>query len=144
MNEPHHRKLERMYHNNDLTNAYYRPRLEVADGAATVTMQVREEMLHAARAVHGSIYFKALDDAAWFAVASRVEDVFVLTASFNIHLVRPVSEGTMHARGRLVHGSGRLHLAESELHDDEGRLLARGSGSFMRSRVPLSPELGYA
>lgn len=144
MNEIHYRKLERMYHGHDRTNAYYRPRLEVADGAATLTMQVREEMLHAARAVHGSIYFKALDDAAWFAVASRVEDVFVLTASFNIHLVRPVSEGTMRASGRLVHGSGRLHLAESELFDDEGRLLARGSGSFMRSKVPLSPELGYA
>jgi uncharacterized protein (TIGR00369 family) len=144
MNEAHHRKLERMYHNNDRTNAYYRPTLVVADGAATLTMQVREEMLHAARAVHGSIYFKALDDAAWFAVASRIEDVFVLTASFNIHLVRPVSEGTMRATGRLVHGSGRLHLAESELFDDEGRLLARGSGSFMRSKVALAPELGYA
>jgi acyl-coenzyme A thioesterase PaaI-like protein len=35
---------------------------------------------HSIHAVHGSVYFKALDDAAFFAVNSLVEDVFVLTA----------------------------------------------------------------
>ncbi len=46
-----------------------------------------------------SVYFKALDDAAFFAANSVVEDVFVLTTNFNIQLLRTVTEGTLIATG---------------------------------------------
>jgi uncharacterized protein (TIGR00369 family) len=72
-----------------------------------------------------------------------VEDVIVLTASFHVHLLRPVASGEMRARGRVIHGTRQLFFAESELEDREGRLLAKGTGSFARSRIPLSPEIGY-
>jgi uncharacterized protein (TIGR00369 family) len=140
--EDHFRKLERMY-KNDRTNAYYEPVLSVSEGEATLTMRAQERFFHAAGAVHGSIYFKALDDAAWFAVASLVEDVFIVTASFNIYLLRPVSSGELRAHGRLVHRTGRVFIAESRLTGDDGRELARGSGTFMRSKTPLTPNLGY-
>jgi hypothetical protein len=39
-----------------------------------VTGLVRPDFFHAAHAVHGSVYFKALDDAAFFAVASLVQE----------------------------------------------------------------------
>jgi uncharacterized protein (TIGR00369 family) len=89
------------------------------------------------------VYFKALDDAAFFAVNSLVDDVFILTVSFNLYLTRPISEGEMKATGRVIHRSRRLFVAESELIDAKGREIARGSGTFMRSTIPLSPELGY-
>jgi acyl-coenzyme A thioesterase PaaI-like protein len=44
---------------------------------------------------------------------------------------------------RVVHRSRRLFVAESELVDSDGREVARGSGTFMPSAIPLSPELGY-
>jgi acyl-coenzyme A thioesterase PaaI-like protein len=34
-------------------------------------------------------------------------------------------------------------LAEAEVHDQTGRQVARGTGSFMRSSIPLSAEIGY-
>jgi uncharacterized protein (TIGR00369 family) len=141
--EEHYRKLERLYHGAPI-NGYFRPRLVVAEGRAEVVIPVRPEFFHAAGAVHGSVYFKALDDAAFFAANSLVEDVFVLTASFNLYLTRPVAEGEMRAVGRVVHRSLRLILAESELADGRGRPVARGSGSFMRSDIRLGPEVGYA
>jgi len=94
--------------------------------------------------VHGSVYFKALDDASFFAVASLVDDVFILTATFNVYLTRPIASGTMRSVGRVVHRSRQLFLAEAELFDGEGRTIGRGSGSFMCSTIPLSAELGYA
>ena len=93
--------------------------------------------------MHGSVYFRALDDAAFFAANSRVRDVLVLTVSFSLHFTNPVSDGELLAHGRLVHESGRLFVAESELRDREGRLLAKGSGTFTRSRIPLDAEIGY-
>ena len=142
-NEAHYRKLERMYHAAPI-NHYFRPVLRVADGTAEIEIAVRPDFFHAAHAMHGSVYFKALDDAAFFAVNSLVPDVFVLTASYNIYLTRPVSEGTIVAKGRVVHRSRQLFMAEAELLDGHSRQVARGSGSFLRSSIALTPEIGYA
>jgi uncharacterized protein (TIGR00369 family) len=107
-------------------------------------MTVRPDFFHAAHAVHGSVYFKALDDAAFFAVNSLVMDVFVLTVTYNVYLTRPVTEGIMTAAGRVVSRSKNLFVAEAEIVDGRGRSVGRGSGSFMRSTIPLSPDVGYA
>lgn len=140
--EEHFRKLERMYHGAPC-NEYYAPIITVSEGESRLVIPVQRKFFHAAHATHGSVYFKALDDAAYFAVNSLVDDVIVLTASFHVHLIRPVSEGEMRAHGRVIHGTRQLFFAESELEDGEGRLLAKGTGSFARSRIPLSPEIGY-
>lgn len=132
-----------MYHSAPV-NAYFRPALTIREGEAEVEIAVRPDFFHAAAAVHGSVYFKALDDATFFAVNSLVTDVFVLTVSFNLYLTRPISQGTMRARARVAHRSRQLFLAEGELFDGEGRQIARGSGSFMKSTIALSGEIGYA
>ena len=140
--EEHFRKLEHMYISAPL-NEYYAPRIRVSQGRAEVIVSVHQNFFHAAGAVHGSVYFKMLDDASFFAVNSLVNDVFVLTVSFNVYLIRPVSDGKMTATGRVVHRSRRLFLAEAELVDSKGREIGRGSGTFMRSTTPLSPDIGY-
>ena len=141
-NPEHYRKLERMYAGAPV-NSWFQPELTISQGRAELRAPVRAEFFHAAGAVHGAVYFRALDDAAFFAAASLVEDVFVLTAGFNMHLTRPVSAGELVAVGEVVHNSRRLLLAEAVLTDAEGRQLARGSGSFLRSSRPLSAEIGY-
>jgi len=144
IDEEHFRRLERMYHAAP-TNAYYRPLLRISSaGTAELEIPVRPEFFHAAHAVHGSVYFKALDDVAFFAVNSLVEDVFVLTVSYNLYLTRPVSEGVLRATGRVVHRSRQLFIADAELLDSQSRQIARGSGTFLRSTIPLSPDVGYA
>ena len=138
----HYRRLERMYLGAP-TNRYYEPEIEIEDGVARIRVAVEEKFFHAATAVHGSVYFKVLDDAAFFAVGSLVDDVLVLTASFNLYLTRPVSSGVIQASGRVVHRSRRLFVAEAVASDSEGRELARGSGTFMRSQIALASEMGY-
>jgi uncharacterized protein (TIGR00369 family) len=142
MNEEHWRRLERMYLGAPV-NQYFDPGIEIADGRATITILVREDFHHAAGAMHGSVYFKALDDAAFFVANSRVEDVIVLTASFHLDFFRPVSAGTVHAAGALVYEGRRMLTAEAVLKAEGGKVLARGSGTFLRSSLPLDPDIGY-
>ena len=73
---------------------------------------------------HGSVYFKLLDDAAFFAANSIEFDVFVLTSDFHIRLLRPVSEGVLTATGKVIHSGRRNILAHSELHSEDGNLIA--------------------
>lgn len=125
-------------------NSHYAPAMRISEGCAEVTIPVRCNLFHAADAVHGAVYFKLLDDAAFFAANSLVDDVFLLTVSFNVYFTRPVATGEMTATGRVVHRSRRLLIAEAEVVDSDGRQLGRGSGTFMRSNTALSSVPGYA
>lgn len=134
--EAHWRSLERIYLSAP-TNAYYQPSIRIGNAEAEIRVTARPDFHHAAHAVHGSVYFKMLDDAAYFAANSLVRETYVLTSDFTIHLLRPVAEGVMVAKGRVVHATGRQFVAESQLYDAESRLIAHGVGTFVRSKHPL-------
>src|SRR5262249_30349090 len=134
MNDTHYRKLEAMYLGAPI-NELYAPTIRVGPGTAEVAIAVKPSFFHAARALHGSVYFKLLDARCFSAVRSCVEDVFVLTVSFTTYITRPVIDGTLTAAGRAVHTGKSLFLAEATVTDAAGTVVARGNGSFMRSKI---------
>ena len=138
----HFKKLENMMHSAPmvkLTGA----RATISEGEAVITLPVRQDFFHAAGALHGSLYFLALDNAAFFAVNSLVEDVFVLTASLTTYMTRPVTEGTLKAVGKVVSRGRTQFIAESVLYDAENQEVGRANGIFVKSRIPLSEKIGY-
>lgn len=141
--EEHYRKLERMYLAAPI-NEFFKPEISIARGTAEIKIQVNDRrFFHAANAIHGSVYFKSLDDAAFFAVSSLVEDCFVLTSNFNLYLHAPVSAGVVRSVGKVVRGGGSSFLAEAVMYNDKNEEIARGSGMFVKSKIRLAPEMGY-
>ena len=142
--ERHWRALESLYASAPV-NSKFESSLEVTgEGTARITFEVTEASYHAAGAAHGTIYFKMLDDAAFYAANTLVTDRFLLTTSFNLHFTKPVREGKVVAEGRWVSGKRRVFVAESRLVDAEGDEIGRGTGTFMKSRIPLSSLDGYS
>jgi acyl-coenzyme A thioesterase PaaI-like protein len=84
-----------------------------------------------------------LDDAAFYAANSLVSDRFLLTTGFNLHFTKPVRSGAVRAEGRWISGRRRVFIAEAHLTDDEGEEIGRGTGTFLRSHIPLSGLPGY-
>jgi acyl-coenzyme A thioesterase PaaI-like protein len=72
MNAAHFRKLENMYLGAPISRLY-QPTIRISEGLAEIAIPVAPAFFHAAGALHGSVYFKVLDDACFFAVASLVE-----------------------------------------------------------------------
>lgn len=139
----HWRALEGLYASAPV-NRLFESRLAITDeGSARITFQLDERHYHAAGAAHGTIYFKMLDDAAFYAANTLVTDRFLLTTSFNLHFSKPARGGTLVAEGRWVSGRRRVFVAESRLIDDEGEEIGRGTGTFMRSRIALASLDGY-
>jgi uncharacterized protein (TIGR00369 family) len=141
-NEEHYRTLERMYLAAPI-NEYFKSAIKIERGSAEITVEIDKRFFHGAGAAHGAVYFKSLDDAAFFAVSSLVEDHFVLTSNFNLYMLAPVSAGMIRAVGKVVSGGGSSFLAESVLYNDQEEEIARGSGMFIRSKMRLDPEMGY-
>ena len=142
--ETHFRKLERMYLSALVNKEIYGGiTISISNERAELSLLVEPKFFHAANAIHGSVYFKMLDDAAFFAVNSVVQDVFVYTVSFNVQLLRPVAKGIIKSTGELKFKSANLFIADSSLVDENNKVVGRGSGSFMRSKVLLTEEIGY-
>ena len=141
--ELHYRALERLYASAPV-NALFASRLAItAEGRSRIEFEVTRGVFHAAGAAHGTIYFKMLDDAAFYAANSLATDRFLLTTSFNLHFTKPVREGAVVAEGRWISGRKRVFVAEARLVDAEGEEIGRGTGTFMRSRIALSSLPGY-
>jgi uncharacterized protein (TIGR00369 family) len=118
--------------------------IAISAGRAEITLPTQPSFYHAAKAVHGFVYFKMLDEAGFFAANSEVEDVFVLTTDFHINLLRPVGDGVLRAVGQVVHRAKSGIIAESVLYNAEGKQIARGSGTFVRGPTVLDASIGYA
>lgn len=139
----HFRALEQLYRSAPI-NALFRSHLTIPGaGVAHIDFEADASVYHAAGAVHGTLYFKMLDDAAFYAANSLVSDRFLLTTSFNLLFTRPIHAGRLRAEGRWISGRRRVYVAEASLIDADGEEVGRGTGTFMRSQFPLSSLPGY-
>ncbi len=137
----HFKKLENMYLAAPI-NELYQPTIEVLEKEAIIKIGVNPQFFHAAEALHGSVYFKMLDDAAFFAANSVVKDVFVLTGTFETKLLRPVVEGTLKAEGSIEKMEGEKIYARAALYNND-KLVAMGKGVFFKSEKSLNEIASY-
>lgn len=142
MKKAHFTCLEKMYLSAPI-NEFYQPTIQISEGKSVIEMEVKEEFFHAADGVHGSVYFKMLDDAAFFAANSVVTDVFVLTASFDTKLIRPINSGKLIAKGELLQISDNKLEANAKLFNEQGKLIASGGGLFVKSQKLLNEISSY-
>ena len=141
--DAHFRALESLYGRAPV-NRLFRSRLEIAQsGIARIRFDVEEQHFHAAGAAHGTLYFKMMDDAAFYACNSTITDRFLLTTAFNLVFTRPLKAGPVVAEGRWISGRRRVLIGEARLIDADGEEAGRGTGTFMRSHIPLSSLDGY-
>jgi uncharacterized protein (TIGR00369 family) len=141
--QAHFRGLEALYAAAPI-NQLFPSRLTIpAVGHAQIEFEIDAAVYHAAGAAHGTSYFKMLDDAAFYAANSLVNDRFLLTTAFNMLFTRPVKSGLVTAIGQWVSGRRRVFVADARLINAEGEEIARGTGTFMRSHFPLSSLPGY-
>ena len=139
----HFRALESLYRSAAI-NRLFESEIEIAaPGFARIRFTVRADTDHAAGAAHGTLYFKMMDDAAFYACNSMVSDRFLLTTAFNLVFTRPLKSGPVVAEGRWVSGRRRVFVGEARLVLPDGEEAARGTGTFMRSHIPLTSLPGY-
>jgi uncharacterized protein (TIGR00369 family) len=139
----HFRALEALYASAPV-NSLFESRLRIErEGRSRIAFEIDQRVHHAAGAAHGTIYFKMLDDAAFYAANSLVTDRFLLTTAFNLHFTAPIRSGPVVAEGKWISGRRRVFVAEARLVDVDGEEIGRGPGTFMRSKIALSGLAGY-
>lgn len=139
----HLKALESLYRSAPI-NRLFASTLSIPEaGRSEIAFTVSNDAYHAAGAAHGTLYFKMLDDAAFYAANGLVSDRFLLTTAFNLHFTKPMRAGEARAEGRWISGKRRVFVGEARIVDSSGEECARGTGTFMRSHIALSSLDGY-
>ncbi|CAD7923910.1 unnamed protein product [Amoebophrya sp. A120] len=167
--EAHYRSLERGYAAAPISGLINLHRMAIGKGKTVLRMPTtnRQDLCHTGKQLHGSVYFKLLDDAAYFAAQSYEREVFLLTTSFSLYLMRPVrpeDKGMqLEARGLVINATTNLITAEATLwscavQDQEPQgsaaergekkaqevIVGKGIGTFQRSKIPLKGLPGFS
>lgn len=140
----HFERLEKMYLKANINaKMFTSTTVKISEAKAEIGLTIAEKHFHALGAIHGSVYFKLLDDSAYFAVSSIEKDFFVLTTSFNINIIKPANKGELTAIGTVKFKSKNLYVAESKVLNQNGEEIAFGTGNFSKSKVKLDTNIGY-
>lgn len=99
--------------------------------SVTIIMRWREEMVaHPERRyTHGGILSALCDIAADYAIAAKIGRA-VPTIDLRVDFHRPASPGDLSATGRVVSLGRTVSVAQAEVRDATGVLLATGRGVF--------------
>ncbi len=103
------------------------------DGEYVVELKLEERHLNIGGIVHGGVYCSLLDTAMARSYIKAVseEGLPAVTLEMKVNFVGAASEGTLRARGRIVAQTRRTVLVEGRVESEDGRLLARGTGTMM-------------
>ena len=105
---------------------------EYGDGRASLTMEVRSDMLNGAGWLQGGIYVALADEAIALALCTLLaDDEKIATIDEHTSFIKGVNAGTIVATGRVIRKGRRVAFADGEVRDAaDGALLSRTSTSF--------------
>lgn len=97
------------------------------DGYGETSIPITKNVLNAANAVHGGIYYFLCDITATLAFSTMQQDnTFYVTHDINVSILSAVFEGNLTARANVLKSGKRLGFVECRIYDDDNNLLAIG------------------
>ena len=115
--------------------------LGMKDGAFVLELELEERHMSMAARAHGGVLFSMLDTALGRAVIAELPPGRGrATVELKINYFRPVQRGRIRASGRCVQRTRSLAYAEGEIVNEEGRMLARATGTFFLTETIRQPD----
>jgi 1,4-dihydroxy-2-naphthoyl-CoA hydrolase len=115
--------------------------LSVSDTEVTGRVLVREEIKQPAGLVHGGVYASIAESLASLAthVAVAGQGEMAMGQSNSTSFLRPVTEGTVHARGTRLHRGRTTWVWDVTFTDDHDRVCAATRMTIAVRPVPPGP-----
>ena len=106
---------------------------EISPGAATIHLEVRDDLRQNQGVIHGGAVASLIDTAAAFAVLTQIEtNERVSTTDLTIHYLRPANSGRLTASARIVRAGRRLIVVSVEVTNDQDILVATAVTSYIK------------
>lgn len=111
--------------------------VEDDDGNVGVVMELSSNLMQFYRTIHGGAIAGLLDACIATAVNHQISDQEgAATMEMKINYLRPVSEGRLWGKGKIIHKGRKIVVGQGEIKDDTGQIVAFGTATFMIYRLP--------
>jgi uncharacterized protein (TIGR00369 family) len=108
--------------------------VSLAGGEALLSMRVRPELTRMEGILHGGALASLMDSASAFAVLTLLEPgAQTVTVDLTLHFMRPVSEGLVEARGRVLRAGRRVFTVSIEATDAAGKIIATALTTYLKT-----------
>ncbi len=108
-----------------------RIRTDPERGESSAEVVIPEHFQGWAKIAHGGLVATVLDEAMIYAAGAK--GIKCVTGEITVRFIKPVSTGVPYElKGRLLQDRGRVVLAESELRDGQGVVVAQASGKLVK------------
>ncbi len=110
---------------------------------ATMRFTVKRDLITARGGVQGGLVAGYLDDVMGYAYVLSTDGVLApLTLELSMSLLKPVREGPLIGRGRVVKAGRRVIYLEAELLSEDGEVLARATSTNIPTPRPTGDQNG--
>ncbi|MGP4061038.1 PaaI family thioesterase [Halobacillus sp. H74] len=99
------------------------------EGNVLLKLPVHEKLYNVNGTLHGGVHATMIDLILGMAIRSTTK-TRCTTMNLNINYLAPASGGEIQAKGRILKQGYRIVTAEGELYDQEGTMIAKGTGTF--------------
>lgn len=107
--------------------------IDLSDGAATVKLEMRNELRQPHELLHGGATASLIDTAMAFAVVTELgEGEKASTVDLTVHYLRPVTAGEIVCAAKVVRAGKRILTVSAEVSSGEGKLVATALSTYTK------------
>jgi uncharacterized protein (TIGR00369 family) len=103
--------------------------VELEKEQVTISLPVHERLLNTRNMIHGGVYASMIDTILSVTIRSY-SNVPLATINLNVYFLKSCNDGTLTAKAKIIHKGNSIVTAEGEIFDQQGNLLAKGTGTF--------------
>ncbi|MEA2173014.1 MAG: hypothetical protein QOD00_606 [Blastocatellia bacterium] len=102
-------------------------------GAATLHLNVRDELRQVRGLLHGGVTASLIDTAAAFAIITTLADgESTATVDLTVHYMRPLLSGRLTAEARVLRAGRRLLTVSVDVRDEAGNVAATALTTYAK------------
>lgn len=103
--------------------------IDFEEGKVLLKLPINERLLNVNETLHGGVHAAMLDQV--LGMVTRVTTkTRCATINLNINYLAPSTDGSIFATAKIVQQGYRIVTAEGEVYDEQGKVLAKGIGTF--------------
>jgi acyl-CoA thioesterase len=101
-------------------------------GRAEIQLRVERRVTQSAGFAHGGVAAALIDSAVGLALCTMLDpEELITTVELHVSYIAPAEPGVLKSRGKIVHKGKRVAVGDAEVRDERGRLISRGSATYM-------------
>jgi uncharacterized protein (TIGR00369 family) len=119
---------------------------ELGVGYSKVVAEISRKHMNPFGALHGGVYSSVIDTAAyWSAYCDLPEEQGLVSIDLKVDFLAPVIDQTVIVKGKRVKAGKTIYLAEAQMFNEKGHLVAHGTSKLMaiKNKQTMSEVVDY-